>query len=131
MRQTLMKKEILRGYSAYKDVLIRGDVYTGRRLRIFALQASDQKIQKYQPQVGFGVSKVRSAVVRNRLKRLMREVVRKNKEFFYQCCKQAAVSRLILMCYSSSYRTIGRPGYSYQELDEEFRMLMQQLSRWQ
>lgn len=129
MQQTLKKKEILRGYNAYQKVLTRSNVSRGRRLRIFVLHASDQEQMKYPPQVGFGVSRVRSAVVRNRLKRLMREVVRKNKEFFYLCCKQAAVSRIILMCSSSSYRMTGRSGPSYQELEEEFRILMQQLRK--
>jgi ribonuclease P protein component len=129
VHQKLAKKEILRGRGAYKDVLEQGKKYTGKKLKIYTLHLSAKEAQQEQLKVGFSVGRVRSAVIRNRFKRLMREVVRKNKEFFFQCCQDARVSHLILMCSPSSYRTTGPPGPSYKELEEEFHMLMQQLSK--
>lgn len=131
VRQTLKKCEILRGHGAYRDVLMRGNVYTGSILKIFTLHVTNKGEYRHQPLVGFSVSRARSAIVRNRIKRLMREIVRRNKEFFYQCCKHADVSHLILMYSSSSNRSVNRSDLSYQELDKEFHMLMKQLSHRQ
>lgn len=131
MRQKLKKLEILRGYGAYKNVLVQGNVFTEKKLKIFTLGTPESAQSDYQLTIGFGVRKVRSAVVRNRMKRLLREIVRRNKELLFESCKHAAISHLILMCSSSSLRTTGRPSPSYQEIDEEFHILMKRLVQQQ
>jgi ribonuclease P protein component len=129
VRQTLKKKEILRGYGAYKKVLAQSEAYTGKQIKIFIIRASGERTNAQKLVIGFAVRKVQSAVNRNRIKRLMREVVRRNKEFIDRCTKEAEATHLLLMCSSSAHHTTGRPGLSYEELEREFRTLMQQLSQ--
>jgi len=124
----LKKKEILRGYGAYRKVLAQSDAYRSRNIKIFILRASGEGTNIRETKIGFAVQRVRSAVDRNRMKRLMREVVRRNRELVDQCSKAAKATHLLLMCSPSAHHTTGRPGLSYREVESEFRTLMQQLS---
>jgi ribonuclease P protein component len=75
-RFNLPKDEILRGRENFNQVFKRGQKFTGNNITIFYLEADSKKI-------GFVVSrKIRKAVVRNRYKRLLREIYRLNKEKF-------------------------------------------------
>lgn len=90
MRSTLPKSLILRGHNAFGDVLQHGSLIHGRWIRCYV------RIEPGQPetrttaasrggarvQFGFAVPKkiVSSAVLRNRIRRLMREAVRHEKD---------------------------------------------------
>ena len=72
--QRLPKKEILRKRDAFQNILENGKRWYGQYLRFFFL-VSDRR------QVGFVVPRrVGKAVVRNRIKRLMREAYRKRRQ---------------------------------------------------
>jgi len=75
-RFNLPKDEILRGRENFNQVFKKGQKVTGNNVSIFYFQADSKKI-------GFVVSKtVKKAVVRNRYKRLLREIYRLNKDKF-------------------------------------------------
>ncbi len=75
-RETLKKQEILRGKDSFKEVFEKGEKLKGKWVVIFVVSAQ-------QAQMGIAVSKkYRRAVDRNRIKRLIREIYRKNKEWF-------------------------------------------------
>ncbi len=72
----LPKKEILRGKDNFNRVFEFGTVISGSNVSIIYLKADTRK-------VGFVVAKkVKKAVVRNRFRRLLREIYRLNKESF-------------------------------------------------
>ncbi|NUN68115.1 MAG: ribonuclease P protein component [Bacteroidetes bacterium] len=76
MRQTLPKSIILRGYQSFTKVISSGTALHGTLLTAFLLtNADDRKVL-----IGFSVPKkqVPLAAHRNRIKRLMREVVRRD-----------------------------------------------------
>jgi len=76
VRQTLPKSNILRGYQSFTTVITNGVSFKGTLLSAFVLK----DVAKKNLSIGFSVPKKRIvlAVNRNRIRRLMREVVRKN-----------------------------------------------------
>jgi len=72
--QCLPKNEIIKKNIEFKTILTRGRQWEGKYIKIFILEAKETK-------VGFLVpKKVGNAVIRNRIKRLMRETYRKNRQ---------------------------------------------------
>lgn len=72
--QRLPKNEIIKKNNEFKTILSRGRQWEGKYIKIFTLEAKERK-------VGFLVpKKVGNAVIRNRIKRLMREIYRKNRQ---------------------------------------------------
>lgn len=76
MRQTLPKSNILRGYQSFTTVITNGVSFKGTLLSVFVLKDANKK----KLLIGFSVPKKRIALAaeRNRIRRLMREAVRKN-----------------------------------------------------
>jgi len=73
---SLKKQEIFRGYQALKDVLDKGTKISGNYVSLYHLDGFGRK-------VGFIVSKrYRKSVQRNRIRRLLRELYRRNKNIF-------------------------------------------------
>jgi ribonuclease P protein component len=72
----LPKERILRGHKAFSDLITKGSTLTSGSIRLFyAAESKNQPIK-----IGFSVSRtIRKASVRNRIKRCLREAVRKNK----------------------------------------------------
>lgn len=79
MRYTLRKNEILRGRNTFSKVFSSGNKMVDKYITCFyQLENSDTETNRVM--VGFAVSKrIGKAVVRNRIKRLMRESYRLNK----------------------------------------------------
>ena len=72
----LPKDEILRGKNSFNRIFKFGTVFSGHNVTINFLKDDTKK-------VGFAVTKkIKQAVVRNRYKRLLREVYRLNKAKF-------------------------------------------------
>ena len=71
--EKLPKKEIIRSKLVFRDIIQNGHRWNGQSIRCFYLEGEKREI-------GFAVPKrLGHAVLRNRLKRYMREIYRKNK----------------------------------------------------
>jgi ribonuclease P protein component len=79
-QQLLRKPEILRGHGAFREVLTKGRRLRGTHIFCYLLRVNSDRKKAISVQAGFAVSRnVKSAVRRNRVRRLMREAYRLNK----------------------------------------------------
>jgi ribonuclease P protein component len=79
-RQLLGKPDILRGRGAFREVLTKGKRLRGNHIFCYLLRVNSDRKKAVSVQAGFAVSRnVKSAVKRNRVRRLMREAYRLNK----------------------------------------------------
>jgi ribonuclease P protein component len=79
-RELLEKSEILRGRGAFSEVLTKGRRLQGTHIFCYLLRVNSERKKAVPVQAGFAVSRsVKSAVKRNRVRRLMREAYRLNK----------------------------------------------------
>jgi len=77
VRQTLRKSETLRGYRSFTTIISNGTLIVARPVRLYyVLEAGSSG----HLQIGYTVSRnVKGAVLRNRIKRVLREAVRLHK----------------------------------------------------
>jgi ribonuclease P protein component len=102
VRSTLPKSIILRGHNAFGDVLQHGSLIHGHWIRCFVrirLQEGLYPESGNPVQFGFAVPKkiASSAVLRNRIKRLMRETVRLEKESLWNGLHRQNKTAVIVM----------------------------------
>jgi len=115
MKQTLGKQERLKSKTLIGKLYKEGNSVKKFPLRMVYIQAEHGS--NYPAQVGVSVPKrnFKKAVSRNRLKRLLRETYRKQKQTVYESIEQPYV-------YMISY--IGREEYSYSELEIKMKQLL-------
>lgn len=104
VRKTLRRRDILRGYREYSRVMTEGKSLAGEFLRCFiSRSAAGQSPSTPAVRVGFTVSRaVRRPVVRNRLKRVMREVYRLHKREFERLAADRSLSLNIVFVFRAS-----------------------------
>ena len=89
----LSKSEIYRGKHDFNAVHSRGKSFANHALVLLVV-----KDERYNGKVGFAAGKkLGGAVVRNRVKRLMREAYRLNKNFLRRDCGMILVGRKFLV----------------------------------
>ncbi|HTR80459.1 MAG TPA: ribonuclease P protein component [Bacteroidota bacterium] len=102
MHNTLHKSEILRGYSAFSDVLKNGEMIQSQELRCYFRTAEKKKGPPVR--VGFAVPRkvVPLAVDRNRIKRYMREAFRKNKIELHTTADKRDLQIVLVLVFKKS-----------------------------
>jgi len=95
MRFTLEKADKLKSRKLIEQLFSEGDRVKSYPFHMVFLPVDDERITSLQ--VGFSVPKrnIKLAVNRNRIKRLMREVYRKNKNFFSEGMNEKYIFMLV------------------------------------
>jgi len=94
--------ETLRGFGTFTRVIARGKRYEKQPIKAFVCSTLSINTSL---RIGYTVTKkIRKASQRNRLKRLMREAFRANKEGYRTIVKTGTMSEIIFM-YNSSIKT--------------------------
>jgi ribonuclease P protein component len=107
-RQLLEKSEILRGHGAFKEVLTKGRRLRGNHIFCYLLRVSSERKEAVPVQAGFAVSRgVKSAVKRNRVRRLMREAYRLNKgKVMKLVVGQGRRFKIVFLCKESTGKNV-------------------------
>jgi ribonuclease P protein component len=130
LRHTLRKSEILRGQKNFSFVFQHGKRIEGTFLRCFFCSATTEaRVGLPRYRIGFAVSRnIRRAVDRNRMKRLLRESYRRNKEILYATQEVSSVPHDIILLYT---RRVARAEElpSFRLVQDEVKGLLQKISR--
>lgn len=79
MKEGFPKSIRVKKESEFKRIIKNGTKSEGENLIVFRLRVADKEEQKFGIKIARGIKK---AVFRNRIKRVIREVLRKNKDRF-------------------------------------------------
>ncbi len=122
IRQTFRKSERLCSKSKIENLFKRGTSFISYPFRI--TQLSDDKNDGPPVQVLIVVSKrrVKSAVARNRIKRMVREAYRKNKHIIWDNYSTIS-SQKLLLCINY----IGKTIVEYKDVERKLILILQRL----
>ncbi|HNQ61303.1 MAG TPA: ribonuclease P protein component [Bacteroidia bacterium] len=120
--QTFQKSERLTSRLIFESLIKDGHSYQESPFRLIWI--ATKLDTKFPAQVAFSVPKknFKSAVHRNRIKRMIREVYRKNKSNFYPLLRQKEKQLAILIVYSG--KTIPK----YAEVEQKITLILQRLA---
>ena len=100
---TLKKEEILRGYEAFSKIITKGKNIKSGNLSFYYVT---EALQSNFIEIGFAISKkIKGSVKRNRIKRLLREYYRLNKEQLYLVLSKKSCSVRCVVIFSLTNQT--------------------------
>ena len=124
MRHTLRKTEILRGYRAFSRIISEGYVLRSGPVRCFIVY---DKHAAGTLLVGFSVSRsAGNAVIRNRIRRWMREAYRKNKELI-RVAPSSLHGAVTVVLVGSASTTDGHTGKAQKAVEHAVVSLLREL----
>jgi len=101
VRATLEKSERLGGKKNVSEVFAKGERVAGKLIRCFVLSRPAGERPPDSLAVGFTVRRtINRAVDRNRVKRLLRESFRKNKDLLHPSMKQPSGALSVVFMYA-------------------------------
>ncbi|MEE9225230.1 MAG: ribonuclease P protein component [Bacteroidota bacterium] len=128
--RTLKKHEILRGHRQFDRAITGGKSLFGELLRCFVSPSGfGGDLGRDMVKIGFAVSrKIRKSSVRNRLKRIMREVYRMHKERLHQLAIRNS-QRLELVLVFRGNTDSDPKKVPYELIEKDFLRIVDRLER--
>lgn len=114
--KTLKKKEILRGYNSFSKIITTGKCIKSGNLSFYYVV---EDLQSNFVEIGFAISKkIKSSVKRNRIKRLLKEYYRLNKEqLYFVLTKRGSSIKSVVIFNSSQIDKIDRLKFTDIQID--------------
>ena len=126
MPKTLKKAEILRGKKNFQIIFDRGKRIQGRLLQCLVLNDAGF-LSKNPPRVVIGAavgSRLKKATQRNRIKRLIRESYRLNKEIILSRVKNQTNPMALMFVYRTRSAAAGSHDPSYDDIERDVKELL-------
>ena len=117
MRQTFNKQERLKSRKLIQQLFAEGESLNAFPLRLLYLPSDHGSPYKIQAGVTFSKRNFKKAVQRNRIKRLLREAYRKNKEIVY--ASENTKKHIFMFIYQ------GNTELEYQAIEQRMQELLQ------
>ncbi|HEY9188767.1 MAG TPA: ribonuclease P protein component [Bacteroidota bacterium] len=125
MKNTLKKKEILRGYNVFSRVISSGKLIKRGNISFYYLVSNCQNNNNIK--IGFAVSKkVKTAVKRNRIRRLLKEYFRLNKFSFYKLAFSREIFLMCVVIYNANKIDLLK-SVNYSLIKHDFDLILQEL----
>ena len=121
--QTFTKEERLHEKKIIKELFEKGHVFLSNPFRVVWLQCEFDGKYPAKVLISVPARNFKKATDRNRLKRLIREAYRKNKEILYDALKESG-KKLAFMLYFS-----GKIIISYNEVENKIILILQRLAK--
>jgi ribonuclease P protein component len=100
LKNSLKKNEILRGYKVFSRIITTGKSIRRGNLSFYYIVGG---LESNHIEMGFAISKkVKNAVKRNRIKRLLKEYFRLNKDAFYRLLLRNSCSLECVVIFNSN-----------------------------
>ncbi len=117
MQQTYKKEEKLKKSKLISQLFAQGSSVSAFPIKLIYLELAHDS--PYKIQAGMSVSKrnFKRAVDRNKIKRLLREVYRKNKHLIYQ--SEHTKKHIFMFIY------VGKTEFDYHVLEDKMKLLLQ------
>jgi len=127
VRQTLRRSEILRGKESLRSVFSSGKKSGGKFVKSYSLRVAPREDLPSVRTAFVVPGKVKRAVDRNRLKRLMRESFRRRKELLFRHCEEFSVALdLVFLCLPPAK---GARLPSFLQIDTDITSLLEKIIR--
>ncbi len=128
MRYTLRKEEIIRGRTAFHNIISSGNRLVGKVVLCF-YRIEECRNESNQILVGFTVSKkIGKAVVRNRIKRLMRESYRLHRNILQDTTTSIMYRVSLIFVFGTSDYDISKK-IKFSVVEQDIIHLLQRLTK--
>lgn len=105
-RYTISKNEIIKSHKSFEEIFNKGDYFRANEISCCLLSVHPTREIKNRLKFGFATKKVKNKVSRNRNIRVLRELVRLNKNLFYQLCHNYGVHLNIIFVINCDLRVM-------------------------